>query len=345
MSCFPESVYAFYVDHELEPDEVRLVETHLVQCRSCRGLVVALQEEASLLADALHERARQSFLRAPRAAPPPRELALGLVPMVALGVVALGVLGWIFESRLPSGIGWLNPFRLQGVYEMAFDFLFLIRDEVPGLFGLVAASAGLASVSMLLLFILSVVSRRFSGTLALGLALFALVAGPAPSSALDLHFHEDEVDVKAGETVEQTMIINADTVRVDGTVEGDLIVLLAERFILRGDVRGNVFSSARTIEMSGKVAGNFHAIGESIRVDGRVGGNMYSLSELVTIADAATVDRDSTHAAAGATIDGEVKRDLFVIGDWVEVRGSVGRNLDARVERVELPCRAPPAGD
>jgi hypothetical protein len=128
MTCFPESTYAFYVDGELEPDEVRMVETHLVQCRSCRGLVVALQDEAHLLADILHERVRQSFRLAPRTAPPPRELALGLVPMVSLGVVALAFLGWILEARLPSGIAWLNPLRLQGAYEMAFDLLFLIRD-------------------------------------------------------------------------------------------------------------------------------------------------------------------------------------------------------------------------
>jgi len=345
MSCFPESIYAFYVDDELVPDEVRLIETHLVQCRSCRGLVVELQEEAGLLADVLHERARPSFRRAPRTAPPPRALALGLVPMVALGVMAFGVLGWIFESRLPSGLDWLNPFRPQGAYEMVFDLLFLIRDEVPGLFELLAASAGLVSVSMLLLFVLSALSRRFTGTVALGLAVLAVLASPTPSSALDLHFHEDEVAVAAGETVDQTMIINANTVRVDGVVDGDLIVVLARRLIVRGEVRGNVFSSARTIEMSGKVAGNFHGAGETIRLDGQVGGNMYSISELLTLADAASVGRDSTHVAGGARVEGAVGRDLFVFGDWVEVRGSVARDVDTRADRVTLLDTARVGGD
>ena len=345
MSCFPESIYEFYADGELAPDELRLVETHLVECRSCRGLVVALREEADLLADVLHERARPSYRRAPRTAPPPRELALGLVPMVALGVMAIGVLGWIVESGLPSGLEWLNPFRLQGAYEMAFDLLFWIRDGVPELYGLLAASAGLVSVSVLLLFVLSALSRRFTGTVALGLGVLALVASPAPSSALDLHFHEDEVAVAAGETIDQTMIINANTVRVDGVVDGDLVVVLAERLILRGEVRGNVFSSARTIEMSGKVAGNFHAVGETIRLDGQVGGNMYSISELLTLADAAGVGRDSTHVAAGASVEGAVGRDLFVLGRWVEVRGSVARDVDARADRVALLDTARVGGD
>jgi cytoskeletal protein CcmA (bactofilin family) len=228
---------------------------------------------------------------------------------------------------------------------MAFDLLFLIRDEVPGLIELVAASAGVASISMLLLFAVSALSRHFGGTAAIGLALFALVGSPAPSSALDLRFGAGDVEVARDEVVEQTMLVNADTVRVDGTVDGDLIVVLAKRLILRGEVRGNVFSSARTIEMSGEIAGNFHAIGETVRVDGKVGGNMYSLSELLTLAEEGKVERDATHVASGVTVDGEVGRDLFALGEWVEVRGGIDRNVDARAERVALLDTAEVGGD
>jgi cytoskeletal protein CcmA (bactofilin family) len=246
--------------------------------------------------------------------------------MVGLGVVAFAVLGWIVERKLPSGVEWRNPFRLQGAYEMAFDLLFLIRDQVPGMLELVAALAGLASVSLVFLFALSVVSRRFTGTIALGLA-------------------EDDVYVAAGQTVDRTMIVNADTVRVDGVVDGDLVVLLAERLVIGGEVRGNVFSSARTIEISGAVRGNLHAIGETVRLDGDVGGNMYSLSELVTLAADGRVGRDSSHVAAGANVEGGVGRDLFVLGNWVEIRGAVARNVDARADRVALLDTARLGGD
>lgn len=345
MSCLPESTYTFYADGELGPDEVRPVEAHLVQCRSCRALVVALREEASLLAEVLHERASRSFRLAPRSAPPPRELALGLLPMVGLGVVALSVLGWMLQAGLPAGIGWLNPLRPEGAYAMAFDLLFLLRDEAPGLLRLLASLAALGSVSMLLLVVVSALSRRLEGTLAFGLGLLVLAAAPAPSAALDLRFHEDEVTVGAGETIERTMIVNADTVRVDGTVDGDLIVVLADRLILRGEVRGNVFCSARTIEVSGRVQGNLHAVGEKVRLDGRVGGNLYTLSELVTVAEGARVERDSTHVAHGASMEGSVGRDLFLLGEWLEVGGSVARDVDARAERVALLDGARVGGD
>lgn len=346
MSCFPESTYSFFVDDELAGDERRAVQAHLVQCRRCRGLVVALEEEGRLFADVLHERERRSFRRAPRTAPPPRELAVGLLPTLGLGVVALAVLGWIFEAQLPSGAGWLNPFRLQGAFEMLFDLMFVIRDEVPGLLGFLVSLAAVASVAMLLLMLVSMLSRRLDGTtVAFGVLILALVSAAAPSRALDLRFHEDEITVPAGVTVSETMIVNANTVRVDGVIDGDLIVLLAERLILRGEVRGNVFCSARTIEVSGKVTGNLHAIGEKLRVDGEVGRNLYSVSEFVTLADDGRVKRDATHVAAGATLDGRVGRDLFVLGDWVELRGSVARNMETRVDRVSLLDEARVGGD
>jgi cytoskeletal protein CcmA (bactofilin family) len=228
---------------------------------------------------------------------------------------------------------------------MAFNFLFVVRDDVPGLLEFLIALAGLASVSLLLLFAVSLLSRRFAGTAAFAVLLLALLAVPRSGAALDLHFHEDEVSVPAGETRDETMIVNADTVRVDGVVNGDLIVLLAERLILRGEVKGNVFASARTIEVSGKVEGNLHAIGEKVRLDGEVGGNMYSASELLTLAEDATVKRDATHAAGGATIEGRVERDLFMVGHWLDVRGNVARNVGARADRVSLLDGARIGGD
>ena len=68
--CLPELTYAIYVDGELSPEELRPVEAHLVTCRRCRELVVALREEAALLTGALQERtpARRTAPQAPAAA-------------------------------------------------------------------------------------------------------------------------------------------------------------------------------------------------------------------------------------------------------------------------------------
>ena len=59
MSCFPEATYSVYVDDELPADQVHPLELHLMQCRDCRGVVLALREEGDLLGDAMHERLRE----------------------------------------------------------------------------------------------------------------------------------------------------------------------------------------------------------------------------------------------------------------------------------------------
>jgi len=290
VSCFPESTYAFYVDGELTPDEMQGVERHLVGCRSCRALVLGLREEATLLADVLHERPHQSFARAPRTAPPPRELAAGVAPLVALGAVALAVVGWIAEvglAAIPGEIGWMSPFQAESIYAMAFDLAFLVRDRLPELLRLAAATAAVGCTAVALFLAVALVGRRFEGGFAFGAVVGAgglvLLAGARRAAALELRLQDDEVEIAAGETVERTLVVNADTVRVDGVVEGDLVVFLADRLILRGTVRGNVFTTARTVEVPGTVEGNLHVVAEKVRLDGRVRANMYSLARLVTV--------------------------------------------------------------
>ena len=52
MSCHPASTWARYVAGELSREESRSVESHLVQCRRCRELVLSLREPWDVPPDA-----------------------------------------------------------------------------------------------------------------------------------------------------------------------------------------------------------------------------------------------------------------------------------------------------
>ncbi len=179
MGCFPEWIYSVYVDDELALAEKRSVESHLIGCQACRERIVALREEAGLIGDSLHE--REPAARQPKAAAPVRGLALGGFPTLAAIAVASAVAGSVLETRLPSYAEWLNPMRLLGAYDMAFDVVFWIRDEVPGLLEFAVAAAALGSVAALLSFAVSALSRRWLGTA--GMLAAVLLALSLPSSA------------------------------------------------------------------------------------------------------------------------------------------------------------------
>src|SRR5581483_11864103 len=62
----------------------------------------------------------------------------------------------------------------------------------------------------------------------------------------------DTVVVAKDETLEDTLIAQADTLRIEGTVTGNVIAF-ARRVLVTGTVRGDLISFSRDLEMEGRV--------------------------------------------------------------------------------------------
>jgi anti-sigma factor RsiW len=344
MSCFPEPTYAVYVDGELPPDEALPLEAHLVGCRRCRELVVALREEAELLTDVLQERTREA--RPAAAGPAPaRGIALGLGPALAVAGAVTLALGWILDAARAAWLDQLTPLSIRGVADMAFDLIFLLRDEAPAAFEVALAVAAMASTSALLCFALTALLRRSPGPRLLTLAaLLALVAPAAPSQAhFGLHKGPDYT-LPAGETHDGTLVATGSSVDIDGVVTGDLFAF-SKRLTVRGEVRGNVIAIARNIELPGAVEGSVHLAGGRTNVSGEVRDNFYAAGEYITLGGSARVGRDAAMLGENGVFEGSVGRDLLAGGRTVELRGSVGRNLGVWVERLALMDGARVGGD
>jgi cytoskeletal protein CcmA (bactofilin family) len=342
MSPLPEWKFGAYVDGELSPAEMREVEAELVRSRHARELVMALRAEASLLGDVLQEREREAE-RPVTAEAPARGLALGLPAAVGVVAVMALVLGFLLEARLPAGLDWLNPLRLLGVYEMLFDLIFLLRDSAPGFFELCVAVAATGSLAALATFAASAVLRRFGTVAAISLALLAVVTAAPPASAVDLRFHES-VHVTADEILEGTLVVNGDSLHVDGVIRGDVFAFV-EQMTVRGKIEGNLFAVARDMELSGEVDGSVHAGAENLNVDAQIRGNLYTVTDVVTVAPETRVGSDAFHLGERIRFEGEVRRDLVTGGKHMEIRGSVGRDFETWAERVKVLPTARIAGN
>ena len=343
--CFPETTYAIYVDGELPAEELRLLETHLVRCRRCRELVVALREEVDVLSAALREPAPAPRQTAPRAAPA-RGLVIGLGPVLAASALLTFGLGWFMEEAWPVSRPLLAALDIGGIYDMVFDFVYLLRDEVPAAFEVALAVAAMASVSALLSFALTMALRRWSGPTLLALsALLAVAAVADPARAhFGLHEHRDYA-LPAGEVHDGTLFAHGDNVTVDGIVEGDLLAF-TRRLIVRGEVRGNVIAIARDAEFTGEVTGTLHVGSRFTRVVGAVGENLYAFgAEGLELEPSARVGRDVAAGGEEVYIEGSVGRDLFVGGERIELRGRVDRNVHAWAESLALLAGSAVGGD
>lgn len=342
MSCPREETYAIWLDGELPSAERRSVEAHLVQCEACRARVLALREEAELLADVLLDREPPRLLRREPAAPA-RGLALGLVPATVLVTALIAATGWLLE-HVPTALEWINPFQLKGATEMLFKLIFSIRDAAPGLLGVGVAFAATCAVSAILTFTVTAVFRRWLGPGALVLAALALVTTPSPSEAhLGLHSHED-FTLESGETHDGTLIVSGGTVNIDGVVTGDLLVL-AERLTVRGEVQGNVFVFAETLNLSGTVDGSVHVGSDRAEISGAIDGDLYAGAENFELARGARIARDALVWVADGVLEGSVGRDLYAAGSRMEVRGRIGRDLHAYRVRLSLRDGSEVGGD
>ncbi len=332
--CFPQETYSVYVDGELSVEDVRAVESHLVGCESCRGLILALRDEGAAIADTVLDRHREVASRAP-ARVRARGLAIGLVPTLGVAALVVTTLGWLMETRLPTGASWLNPVNLIGVYEVALDMVFMVRGA-PTLFDLALWLGANVSAVVILIFLVSALGRRVVGTIApLGFALAFLLASPQAATALELRTGEDDMQVAAGETVEESLFISGDVVTVDGTIHGDLAAL-GERIILRGVVRGNVFAVGGEVEILGTIEGSLHAVGKRVTIEGKVHQSVFGAAKTFTLHERGDVERDAVLVGESVHMDGRVGRDLFSAAERVEIRGTVGRDASTRSDRLAL---------
>jgi cytoskeletal protein CcmA (bactofilin family) len=348
MSCPDELVRWLYVEGELAASELRGFESHLVTCQACRAAVVGLREESDLLADVLLERARPERAR-PRRSPVPRPrspepgVVIGLPAAIAAVTAAFAAVGFLIEASLPGGLDPLNPLRLEGAYEMAFDLVFLLQDRAPGLVEVALSLGGVAAVSALLTFAAGALYRRVYGATAALLVALASFA-PDPAAALEIRTHQ-ETRIAASEVVGESMLLTGDAVHVDGVIQGDLIAS-ADRVTIRGTVEGSLYVLTRDLEIEGVVAGNVHGAVKRTRIDGEVKGSVYQFGERIDLGSGGKVGRDFSLMVARGSFGGEIGRDLVFAGDDLEVRGRIGRNVEVHAaESIVLGDGADVAGD
>jgi cytoskeletal protein CcmA (bactofilin family) len=319
VSCLDGATLAAFAAGALAAPERRSVEVHLVRCRECRARVLALRAaDERLVAEA-----------GGGAAPGPepageRGFVLGFAVTLAAVALGLAAFGRLTERGVASGVAWLSPLRLSGVYGMAFDFVFWVRDRAPGLLELLAALAATASVAGIAALGVASLARRLGPPLAVALLLASALAGPA--RAFELRSHDDRVEVAPGEVVAGSLAVSADDVRIEGRIEGDLF-LAAEHALVAGEVTGNVFAWARELELSGRIGGSLHAASERLRLGGEIGGSSYTVAEELSSGAGARVGRDALGFGRRALFEGRVERDLVFAGDELELRGAIARDL------------------
>jgi hypothetical protein len=334
MPCPDEFVQAQFADKELAETEARELIAHLEGCEACRKRVAALKAENLLLVQSLQGIDLWEPEEAAARPQIPGLARTGLSAAVFVGaafLLRMG-LGLVLRFETPPGLNWLFPLSLSGQLNWLANGFFYIIEKGGSMITSLAGEVGFTVLSLLILGALFAVTRHARGiTTIVGLTalMFAFVM---PGYAIDIRKAEQRrggVTVASNETIDDTLVVFADSVNVSGTITGDLIVF-ARQVNIRGTVQGNVIGFGQRVDVTGKVGGDIFGFGQSVQAAGPVGRSFWGFGQTVTVGTGGRMEQDATLFGANLNVDGDIGRDLTAFAGSLDVGSKIGRDLRFR---------------
>lgn len=160
-------------------------------------------------------------------------------------------------------------------------------------------------------------------------------------SAKAVEFDDDGV-VEAGEVIDDDLFITGESVRIDGTVNGDVITG-ANTVTVNGTVKGSLVTGAQTIILNGTVEGSVYAGSSTMTLEeeASIGRNLLYGGFNLTTESGSMVERDLLVGAYQAQLSGEVGRDVKAGVGALELYGKVSGDVTAEVDSPDEDA-APP---
>jgi cytoskeletal protein CcmA (bactofilin family) len=338
MKHLDEMTLLLYVERQMDRARGLEVSAHTQECDACRTLLRALERESRLLTRAMleedeplpsslaqfQERARRSM-----------QWIWGLVfGLAATGAYALYE-GYIqpWQTQLEqAGFGGSNLLGLlifQGAMWKGWQSVVTLLEVVA-----MVTLAGLGAMFF---------RRRIRRGSALALVfagLCTLLALPTGASAATEFRKGDVVTVSPEETIKGDMYVTgARRVRIEGTVDGDLIVF-CESLDISGHVTGDVINFSQSARISGRVDGNVRGANNNLTITGTVSKNVLTFEETLTIDPAGKVGGSLTSFSANLGMEGSVGRDALLFVAHGNLDGKIGGGVRARGDSLSIGSAA-----
>lgn len=162
-------------------------------------------------------------------------------------------------------------------------------------------------------------NKKRIGYVFLVLILVAVTALGLAGRAQAVEFDEDGL-VGKDEIIDDDLLIAADIVTIDGTVNGD------------------VFAGGGAVKINGVINGSLFTGAQTIIIDGEINGSVYGGSSTLTLKEGSSIGRNLYYG--GFNINAEpgssIQRDLLVGAYQVLLSGDVGRDVRAGAGALEI---------
>jgi cytoskeletal protein CcmA (bactofilin family) len=152
----------------------------------------------------------------------------------------------------------------------------------------------------------------------------------------------ENVTIGADEVVEDDLYVGAETVTVEGTVQGDLVAVGGTVRVNGGTVEGDLISAGRTVIVNGTVEDDVRIAGQALLVgeDAQITDDLIAAGFSLGTEPGSTVGGELLYGGYQALVAGNVEENVRGAMTAFELSGEVGGNVNVAVDG----GGAPPAG-
>src|SRR5271156_693869 len=321
MNHFDEMTALLYLEQQLDAEHVQEVRVHVAGCKECRSLLRALELEGVWLRQSLEagdESVPAHLVQAPER---------GSMPW-----------GWLSALGLSAGgaytmwSGFIEPWRAQAAQSgftqgNLMTMLFFSGAFWKGWDAMRSLTEFLAvaTLGIVVIWLFRRHLRRVT-TLAVVMSAMVLALMFAPAGqAAEIKHGNPNYTLPAGETVHTDLFVFADTSRIDGDVDGD-VVSWSRSLTINGHVKGDVIAFSEDIHVNGPVDGNVRVLCKALTLDNVVSRNVMAWAGDATLNEKAKVNGTMTLGSGNAYLNGELAGDLLAGTGDIDIQGTLDHN-------------------
>lgn len=166
----------------------------------------------------------------------------------------------------------------------------------------------------------------------IGIATFHTIETP---NAIAIKSNEHQSIVTENETINESLIISAENVQIDGHVNGD-VYCAGKSVTISGFVDGDVICGAQTIIISGIVNGNLRAGAQTITISGLIEKNGTIGAQTISVYKEGQIIGELIAGAQTISVDGTIGKKLTIGAQSATLNGPIEQNVVAQVESLTI---------
>lgn len=159
--------------------------------------------------------------------------------------------------------------------------------------------------------------------------LFFFLAIPLIALAQTNVFPES-ISVAKDEVIEDNYIKAANSIDINGTINGDAI-LAGNTITINGNVQGDVIAAASIIKINGEVQGNVRVLGATVEINNKVGKNVNAFGSNLTLTENSSVGWSLLFGCSQIDINSPVAGKILGTAAKININNSVGTNVNVNL--------------